>query len=415
MNKTLLVLKNEIVSLVSRPSFWLSTLGIPLVSTLIFTVVSAIRKDAAASQAVSQVLSGPVELRPEGYVDDSGLIQLLPPTLPDGSLVAYADEAAALAALEAGQISAYYLVPADYIQTGAVTYVRPDFNPLAVEGDQSGQFLWVLQYNLAGGDELLANLASGPLEVEDVSLAPPGTDGPDAENPIAMWTPYAVTLLFYFLIMGSSSLLLSNISKEKENRIVEVLLTSVSPRQMLTGKIIGLGLVGLFQTVLWVGIGILLLNRSSQTFQLVSMIHLPASFLAWGVVFFVFGYAAYASLMAGLGALAPNLREATQVTFVIMLPLIVPLFFSSSVFMNDPNGPIAAGLSLFPLSAPVAMMARLSAGGVPWWHPWLAAGLLAVTAAVIVRMVAGMFRAQALLSGQPIKVKTFFQALIGKV
>jgi ABC-2 type transport system permease protein len=118
--------------------------------------------------------------------------------------------------------------------------------------------------------------------------------------------------------------------------------------------------------------------------------------------------------MAGLGALAPNLREATQVTFVIMLPLIIPLFFSSSVFMNDPNGPIATGLSLFPLSAPVAMMARLSAGGVPWWHPWLAAGLLAVTAAVIVRMVAGMFRAQALLSGQPIKVKTYFQALIGK-
>lgn len=414
MNKTLLVLKNEIIALVSRRSFWLSTLGIPLISTLLFVVVGAIRKDASASEAVSQAFTGPAEMRPEGYVDWSGVITGIPASIPPGSLVAYPDEETALQALEAGQISAYTIIPADYISSGEIIYVRPDFNPLSETGGRSSQLLWVLKVNLAGGDELLASLLSGPLELEDVSLAPPGSDGPDWENPIEMWTPYAVTLLFYFLIMGSASLLLSNISKEKENRIVEVLLTSVSPTQLLSGKIIGLGLVGLFQTVLWVGIGTLLLNRSSQAFQLVSMIHLPASFLLWGLVFFILGYAAYASLMAGLGALAPNLREATQVTFVIMIPLIIPLFFSSSVFMRDPNGPIAVGLSLFPLSAPVAMMARLSAGGVPAWHPWLAAGLLALTAVIIVRSVAGMFRAQALLSGQPINIKAYFQALFNK-
>jgi ABC-2 type transport system permease protein len=230
-----------------------------------------------------------------------------------------------------------------------------------------------------------------------------------------MWTPYAVTLIFYFLIMGSASLLLSSISKEKENRIVEVLLTSVNPRQLLAGKILGLGLVGLLQTILWVGIATSLANRSGQTFQLLTSIHLPASFIVWGLVFFVLGYAVYASLMAGLGALAPNLREASQVTFVIMLPLIIPLFFSNNVFASEPNGPIATILSLFPFSAPVAMMARLPAGGVPWWQPPLAAVLLALTAWIVVRMVAGMFRAQALLSGQPIKVKTYFQALLGKL
>jgi ABC-2 type transport system permease protein len=133
------------------------------------------------------------------------------------------------------------------------------------------------------------------------------------------------------------------------------------------------------------------------------------------LVFFLLGYAVYASLMAGLGALAPNLREASQVTFVIMLPLIIPLFFSSTVFMQDPNGPIATGFSLFPLSAPVAMMARLSAGGVPWWHPVLAAILLAGTTVITVRAVANMFRAQALVSGQSIKAKTFFKALLGRI
>ena len=82
--------------------------------------------------------------------------------------------------------------------------------------------------------------------------------------------------------------------------------------------------------------------------------------------------------------------------------------------MMEPNGPIATALSLFPLSTPVAMMSRLSAGGVPWWHPWLAAVLLALTAVLVVKAVAGMFRAQTLLSGQPIKARTYLKALFGK-
>jgi ABC-2 type transport system permease protein len=231
---------------------------------------------------------------------------------------------------------------------------------------------------------------------------------------MAFMLPYGVTLLFYFLIMGSSSLLLSNVSKEKENRVMETLLTSLTPTQLLTGKIIGLGLVGLLQTILWLGTGYALLNLSGTVFSLPFQIQLPGTLLMWGIIFFILGYAVYASLMAGLGALAPNMREASQVTIVIMLPLIIPLFFSSSVFVTEPNGPIATVLSIFPLSAPVAMMARLASGGVPWWQPLVAALLLALTAVFIVRAVAGMFRAQALLSGQPIKIKNYLQALLGR-
>jgi ABC-2 type transport system permease protein len=97
------------------------------------------------------------------------------------------------------------------------------------------------------------------------------------------------------------------------------------------------------------------------------------------------------------------------------MPMIIPLFFSSTVFMQDPNGPIATGLSLFPLSAPVAMMARLSAGGVPWWQPILAAALMAGTSVVIVRAVANIFRAQVLVSGQTFQTKTYFSALFGRI
>ncbi|MCX6033612.1 MAG: ABC transporter permease [Chloroflexi bacterium] len=413
MKKILLVLKNEITTIISRPSFWLALVGLPLAGALIFAVIGEINKSASATQTVSQVFSGPQETRPEGYVDPSGIIRQIPESVPSGTFLAYLDEASARRALAAGEISAFYIVPANYIQKGTITYIRPDFNPLASSGGQSNLFTWVLQVNLAGGDTLFANLVNGPLKVDDVSLA--AVAPPDQNNPLAFWTPYIITIIFYMLIIGAASLLLSNISKEKENRVIEILLTSITPRQLLTGKIIGLGIVGLGQTVFWFGTSYILLNLSGRTFNLPSAIHLPVSFLLWGLAFFLLGYAVYASLMAGLGALAPNLREASQATFVIMLPLMVPLFLSSSVFMQAPNGMIAIALSLFPLSSPVAMMARLSAGGVAWWQPWLAAVLLAVTIVLIVRLVAGMFSAQALLSGQTFNLKTYLRALAGKM
>lgn len=413
MKKILLVLKNELTTIISRPSFWLALLGLPLAGALIFVVVGVINKSASAIETVSQVFSGPLDTRPEGYVDLSGIISEIPVSVPPDTFIAYPDEASARQALAAGEISAFYIVPVDYIQKGKITYIRPDFNPLASSGDKSNLFTWVVQVNLAGGDILFANLVNGPLKVDDISLA--AVAPPDENNPLALWTPYIITLIFYMLIIGSSSLLLSNVSKEKENRVIEMLLTSVTPSQLLTGKILGLGIVGLGQTVFWFGTSYILLNLSGRTFQLPSAIHLPVSFLLWGLVFFLLGYAVYASLMAGLGALAPNLREASQATFVITLPLMVPLFLSSSVFMQAPNGAIATVLSLFPLSAPVAMMARLSAGGVAWWQPLLAAVLLAATAVLIVRAVAGMFRAQALLSGQGFKLNTYLRALAGKM
>ena len=412
MKKIRIILLNEIITVISRPSFWLVTFGIPLLASLLFGGVSLINRNSGTSEAVSQVFSGPQDLRPEGYVDLSGLFQEIPASIPPGALLAFADEQAARAALEQDDISAFYIVPKDYLQAGKILYIRPDLNPLG--GDQSSLFQWALEVNLLGGDMLLTSLINGPLDVQDVSLAPATTAGVEEDNTLAYWLPYGVTLLFYFLIMGSASLLLSNISKEKENRVVEILLNSVTPLQLLTGKIVGLGLVGLLQTMMWFGTGYVLMNLSGRVFSLPGDIQLPASLVAWGLIFFVLGYAVYASLMAGLGALAPNLREASQVTFVIMIPLILPLFFSSTIFMNEPNGPIATAFSLFPLSTPVAMMARLAAGGVPWWQPPLAAVLLALTAILIVRAVAGMFRAQSLLSGQPIKVGIFLKALVGK-
>ena len=298
----------------------------------------------------------------------------------------------------------------DYLQTGNITAVRANFNPISGTG-QGNLLEWVLRVNLLGGNTQLATLINGPTILDQTSLIP----APQREesNLLTFFLPYAVTMIFYFIILSAASLLLSSVTKEKENRVIEILMVSVTPTQLLTGKIIGLGLIGLVQTIVWVGTGRILLAQSSTTFNLSSAFQLPASFLIWALVFFLLGYAVYASLMAGLGALVPNMREASQVTILVIFPLIIPIFLLS-ILINDPNGMLAIILSLFPFTSPVTMMLRLSAVNVPIWQTLLSAVLLGATAVFIVRAVARMFHAQTLLSGQQFSRKLFINTLLGR-
>jgi len=415
MNKIFLVLKNEVFVTVLRRSFLLTAFGIPFITTLVFAGLSIVnqRTSGGASSAVDQILNpqAPKSQKPEGFVDQSGLIRSIPASIPQGSLKAFPDQAAAQGALDAGEISAYYIIPKDYLVSGDVTYVRPDFNPLSAF-DQAGPIRFLLQDNLLGGNEELTALVDQPYQLTSVSIAP--APQRDQNNPLTFILPYAVTMIYYVVILMSSSFLLNSITKEKENRVLEILMLSVTPRQLLVGKIIGLGLVGLLQAVLWVGTGYGLLRLSGQAFSLPSSFQLPVSFLAWGVVFFLLGYGVYASLMASVGALVPNLREASQATFVVILPLLIPLLMIS-VLIEDPNGALATGLSLFPLTAPVVMMTRLSATDVPVWQILLSIAFLLAAVILIIRAVAGLFRSQILLAGQEFSLRRLLNALAGQV
>ena len=411
MNKVLLVLKHEFITVVTRPSFILTLILVP-VGALFFTfLISAISNSAngnSNNDIISSLIMPQQQSLPEGYVDEAGLITMQPPDSTD-HLQAFSTEADAKQALAAGKISAYYVLPADYIQSGDLFYVRPDFNPLG-STDRSGAFEDLLSYNLTSGNEDLSMRIADPLNIQTEYLSPQPQRNPD--EALTFFLPYAVTMLFYIVILTSSSLMLSSVNTEKQNRVLEILSTSITPTQMLTGKIIALGLAGLVQTLTWSGIGFLALRLNGQSSGMSIAFQLPPSILVWGVVFFLLGYAVYASLMAGIGALVTNLREASQVTTIIILPLVLPLILLQMI-VSDPNGATAMVLSLFPLTAPVAMMSRMAATQVPAWQILLAALLLLGFAYLIIRSVAKLFRAQTLLSGQAFSLKVFFRALLG--
>ncbi len=410
MNKALLVLKNEFITVVTRRSFILTLVLIPLIGFVITLAVGALQKGSGSgSNPLTEIISPSLQSNFEGYVDSSGLVKSIPTGLVK-RLRAFSSEQEAQNALRIGEITAYYLISPDYLQSGKVVYVRPDCNPVGGLS-QSWVIDQLLQYNLLNGDQRLFSRMSSTMNLETISLSQ--QPARDSSNPLTFILPYIVTMFFYIVIITSASLLLSNVSHEKENRVIEIMMTSVTPLQMLAGKIVALGAAGLLQTVVWSGAGLLLLRFGGSSLNVPLAFQLPPSFLVWGAIFFLLGYGLYGSLMAGLGALVPNMREATQATTVIIIPMVLPLMLINNL-ISDPNGTLSIILSLFPLTAPVTMMTRLAAAQIPFWQPALAVVLLVLTVYIIIRAVAGMFRAQNLLSGQPFKIKMYFKELLGR-
>jgi ABC-2 type transport system permease protein len=411
MNKTLLVLRHELTTTFRRRSFLIMALGLPLLAVVVFAVLTFLRSDADGSASSSPTPDRP-EIEVEGYVDQSGLIRTIPDAIPLDHLLAYADEDQAKVALASGEIAAYYIIPTDYVETGELFYVYPDTTPLLSDGQEWVIFRTLLE-NLVG-DAKLAEMVWDPIHLEWTSLA---AEQPAAgeSNEVAQFIPAVMVILLYVSFMINANLLAESVSGEKENRTMEILMVSISPRQMLIGKIVALGTAGLVQIIVWVGTALVLINLGGQTFALPEGFTIPASVLVWGVVFYLLGYAVYGSLMAGVGALTSRMKDASSASFLILSPLMVGYMIGLlAPLAEETQGLLPVVLSMFPLTAPVLMMMRLTDGSVPLWQLLLSAALMLGTAYLIVRAVAAMFHAQNLLSGQPFSPKRFFRALFGR-
>lgn len=410
MRNTGLVIKHEILTMLGRPSFWLTTFLMPML-IMGFSFGARFMGEQALMEAPEILTTAPAqatEVLAIGYVDYAGLLKALPEGIPASRVRAFPDELAAQAALEDGELSQYYVIPVDYLQTGDLLVVESEFSPL---GNLTTVDLFndIVTYNLLG-DQALADLVENPtarLETRplQVRVAEGAPEGEAAQYIVS----FAVLFLFFFVLTMSSGFMLRSVSREKENRTVEVLLLSLSPRELMLGKVLGLGAVALLQMAIWlVGSGTVLQQGGAvlEAFGVLGAqgIGLPEGFIVWGLLYFVLGYVLYASLLGAIGALAPSARETGQFTFMAMFPLMLPLWLNS-VFTESPHSTLAVVLSLFPLTAPTAMLPRLATGGVPFWQP--AAGLagLALATYVFVSLSARFFRADTLLSSAALNWK----------
>ena len=244
------------------------------------------------------------------------------------------------------------------------------------------------------------------------------------------------TLLIYMFIFIYGSMVMNGVVEEKSNRIVEIIVSSVKPFQLMMGKIIGIALVGLTQVALWV---VLVVVLSSVMGAVVGMPSDPAALMEaqnmmngsmpaaqamdsgmmeglqilqsfnwiqivlWFILYFLGGYLLYASIFAALGGAIDNNDDAQQFTLPVTIPVIFALYVGIYGAMN-PEGPLVFWCSFIPFFSPVVMMVRLPFG-VPAWQLWLSFAILVITFLLIVKLAAKIYRTGILMYGKKVTYK----------
>lgn len=366
------------------------TFIVPLIALLaigIFQIVSGIAKPTA-------------EVTTIGYVDESGGFDQYT-SQGNITLVRFDTPDEATEALVKGDIKEYFVIPPDYISVGVInryTMQKELVAPLATEAAIKN----FLSSNLLAGKVPATTAAriQAPLSLFTITLTATGVVAPEQGGFGNFVIPVIFGMLLVFAIIFSSTYLLQGLGEEKENRLIEVLLSSVSTRQLLTGKVLGIGAAGLVQVVVWVVSAPLLLNLASSSIGgFISTIQLPANFFVLAVVYFILGYLLFAVLSAGIGAISSGSREGQQLITIFTLPLISPLWFISLLILF-PNNPIWVFLTIFPITAPVTTMIRLGATDVPAWQLAVSIAVLGLSMIGVLFITVRVFRTYLLMYGK---------------
>jgi ABC-2 type transport system permease protein len=366
------------------------TLIVPLVALLAIGVL----------QLVSGIAKPTVEITTIGYVDESGGFQQYT-SQGNIKMVRFNTLSEATQALIQKDIKEYFVIPPDYVSIGVISRYTMQKELMAPPATTTAIKNFLSSNLLAGRvPPATIDLIEAPLSLVTIRLTATGAVATEQGGYGNLIIPGVFSLLLLLAIVFSSTYLLQGLGEEKENRLIEILLSSVSARQLLTGKVLGIGAAGLAQVVVWVVSAPLLLSLASSTFGgFISTIQLPANFLVLGIVYFILGYLLFAVLSAGIGAISSNSREGQQLIAIFTLPLLTPLWFSS-LLMLLPNNPIWVVLTILPITAPVEVMIRLGVSDIPAWELSASIAVLGLSIIGVLLLTIRVFRTYLLMYGK---------------
>lgn len=396
MRKFLLIAKTTWWRRVRTGNFLLLTFGLPALMVI-----------AGAIPILREVRA---ELPSVGVVDMTGrLAEIRRVELEDDTLTIerYEDEGAARAALSAGLIGAYLLIPPGYFQSEQPILYSPDA-PTETLKDALEHYL--RRGSLPEAPDWLIDRIEDParLRYEDIESGDSVQEGLG----LIVWggTPVLLAFIFALLVFTGSNQLGSAVVREKDQRAMEMVITSIRPRTLVAGKVLGMTLASLTQLGIWilggaVAIGLAVAGRLAP-----SMITMRWGALIWALVLGIPGYFLYAFIGAGLGIIAGDQQQARQLSGILGMLGLSPLYLVG-VLISAPDGTLAVALSLFPLTAPTFSLIRMTLTTVPTWQLALALGLILISLVASIWVVTRIFRAAMLLYGQRLRPKEIWRAL----
>jgi ABC-2 type transport system permease protein len=397
MKKFWLVCQQEYKRHVLRKRFLFAILSMPLFVGLLAAV--------SFLSVWLQYNSAPI-----GYVDEHHILTSanIPAKKENGlfepvTITQFKDEKSARAALEQKEIQAYFMLPENYMDTGEVSMVSLSKTGTNIQGN-FGDFLTL--NILSGKPPLIINRLT-----EGTNMIIRSADG-KREIGVENWTfillPIVAGLLFVIAVNISGGYLLQAVVEEKENRTMEVLITSVSPDQLMAGKIVGNLAVGLTELVIWIFFAIIAINILPKFIPMGEPPQIPASYILLLALTFLPAFVMIAAAMGAIGATATEMKEAQQVAGFFTIPIVIPYWFITAIMLN-PNGNLAVGMSIFPLTSPLTLPMRAVFTDIPAWQLVLAISLLFALAIFSLWLAGRIFRLGMLRFGKKVKLKEAFK------
>ncbi len=417
MHKTRLVARHEFSITLGRLSYRIFAASVPVLAVIGFiavAIIQAVISDDATEEAA------PPHVVTVGYVDlttgDDGQ-PLFGGFQRQGSttFAPYPDQETATRALLEGGIDHLFVFPASYMETGTVVEVREETSGLLEDGGQSAALRRFIVENLFAGQvgteqiERIVSLYSlDTLEVSESGA--PTDDNGFGGSPFFI----AVGILLIVSALTASGYMLQGLSEEKENRVMEVLLSSIKPEHLMFGKLIGLGAAGLLQMAIWGAAGAMFALSLGLLIDFppgLTLVPSPRDLLI-ALAYFVLGYAFLGTLQAAIGAVTTSQREAGNITAFVILPFISPIWFLFTL-LQEPESTFARVLSFIPFTAPITSLARLSLGGMGITDVIISLAILMLSVAIAAWLTARLFRAYLLSYGQRPRIGELLRTLRG--
>ena len=399
MHNLWLVAKHEYRRTVLKRAFILTTLAIPLgmVALIAFAILVSIMGENNV---------------PVGYVDKADILDVTRQPLsamPTGiEIRAFPDEEAALAALEGQEIQAFFVLPSDYpstLQTDLYYLEEPPSN------DVWRDFSTFVRANLVATypDEVRNRLFEGPnITVWDIV----SNREFSKSGIVNVILPFVATFFFFIATMSASGYMLQVVATEKENQTMEIIITSVTPGQLIGGKTVGLLAAALTQLSIYVIAAVIGLIVAAPRVEALQQVTVPWAYLGVMGLFFFPSYALIAAVMVAIGGAVTKVQQGQQVAGFLNLFFMAPVFLLTVIFEN-PAAPVVVFFTLFPTTAFMTISLRWGLGTVPLWQIGVSWVLLVATTIFMVWAAARVFRAGMLRYGQPLNLKAAVAAIRG--
>ena len=389
----------EVVRTLKKKSFWLMSLLFPLMALLVGGIIFFSNKatDDALKQASSEKFS--LVILDQSNLLNKQLVQSFSP-------VYASSKSQGIELVRSGKKDAFFFYPAQLSRAGVEVYGRD------VGLFDNGKYASVAKTLL---DESVAMSVSssvqtvlrGKYEVKSTTYR----DGAVYDGFKQLIAPGLFLVLFYLLIVTFGNQMLNSATEEKENRVIEMILTTVRARTLITGKILSLAVLGLLQTTVVMTpiiVGYLLLHDklSLPSFDLTS---LPLDPLRIGVGFSIFlaGFLLFTGLLVTIGAAVPTAKEAGGFFGVVMMLVFGPLY-AAPLFVSSPDSPLVQFLSFFPFTTPIPLLLRNAVGNLELWQALVAMGILILTTALVIRVAVRVFHQGALEYSRKLSVREIF-------